>query len=69
LRPSSTREHADDRKYTNRTPLDESGVWSLHQLAAEIYAAGFDEGSRTAERREQGRREREFDKAALEVPS
>ena len=54
-------EHNDDRKYTNRTPLDESGVWSLHQLAAEIYAAGFEEGVRTEEARQRGKRERKFD--------
>jgi len=54
-------EYEDDRKYENRTPLDESGVWTLHQLAAEIYAAGFEEGLRTAECREQGRRSRKSD--------
>ena len=61
-------EHNDDRKYTNRTPLDESGVWSLHQLAAEIYADGFAEGVRTEEGRQRGKRERKFDAdaAALE---
>lgn len=51
-------EHDQDRKYTNRTPLDESGVWTLHQLAAEIYAQGFHDGIRTEEARERGRRER-----------
>jgi len=51
-------EHEDDRKYENRTPLDESGVWSLHQLAAEIFALGFDEGTRTQDARERGRRQR-----------
>jgi hypothetical protein len=54
-------EHYDDRKYENRTPLDESGVWSLHQLAADIYAAGFEEGVRTEEARQRGKRERKFD--------
>ena len=57
-------EHDDDRKYTNRTPLDSSGAWSLHQLAAEIYAAGFHEGLRTSEARERGTRDRKFDAAA-----
>lgn len=56
-------EYEDDRKYENRTPLDESGVWTLHQLAAAIYALGFEEGLRTAERREQGRRSRKSDAA------
>lgn len=54
----------DDRKYTNRTPLDESGVWSLHQLAAEIYADGVAEGVRTEEARQRGKQERKFDAAA-----
>ena len=58
-------EYDDDRKYENRTPLDSSGVWSLHQLAAEIYAAGFEEGARTEEARQRGTRERKFD--ALQV--
>jgi len=58
-------EHDDARKYTNRTLLDSSSAWTLHQLAADIYAAGFEEGLRTSEAREQGRRQREFaDRAA-----
>ena len=51
-------EYEDVRKYENRTLLDESSVWTLHQLAAEIYAAGFDEGSRTEEARQRGKRQR-----------
>jgi len=57
-------EYSDDSKYENRTPLDESGIWSLHQLAAEIYAAGFAEGVRTEEARQRGKCERKFDAAA-----
>lgn len=39
------------RKYDNRTPLDESGVYSLHCLAAKIYSAGYmDGGNALAER-------------------
>lgn len=57
-------EHDDDRKYTNRTPLDESGVWTLHQLAAEIYALGFQDGVRAEEARQRGKRERKFNAAA-----
>lgn len=30
--------------YDNRTPLDEDGVFSMHLLAARIYAAGFAAG-------------------------
>jgi len=65
-------EFDDDRKYTNRTPLDESGVWTLHQVAAEIYALGFADGVRTEEERHRGRRARKFraDEAkAEELPS
>src|SRR5450631_2553861 len=65
-------EHDDDRKYTNRTPLDESGVWTLHQLAAEIYALGFDDCSRTEEARQRGRRGRKTDadrNIVVSVPS
>ena len=62
-------EHDDDRKYTNRTPLDSSGVWSLHQLAAEIYAKGFEEGVRTEEARQRGTRERKFADAGKKAAS
>jgi hypothetical protein len=46
-------ELSDVEKYDNRELLDESGRYSLHRLAAEIYARGFDDGYRvsTAERR------------------
>ena len=54
-------EHEDARKYSNRTLLDSSSAWTLHQLAADIYAAGFEEGVRTEEAREQGTRRRKFD--------
>jgi len=67
-------EYSDDSKFENRTPLDESGIWSLHQLAAEIYANGFAEGVRAEEARQRGKRERKFDadaavKAKNEVQS
>lgn len=38
------KEHLDAEKYDNRTPLDDAGVWDLHQLAAEIYARGWRDG-------------------------
>jgi hypothetical protein len=38
------RELDDAAKFTNRQPLDESGVWSLHTLAAKCYAAGWADG-------------------------
>jgi len=59
-------EHRDAGKWANRTPLDESGVFALHRMAADIYAAGFEEGERTEEARGRGRRQRKSDKAALE---
>ncbi len=34
----------DEAKYDNRTPLDGSGVFSLHRIAAEIYALGYRDG-------------------------
>lgn len=37
-------EFSDAEKYSNRDLLDESGIWSLHRLAARIYAMGFREG-------------------------
>lgn len=43
-------------KYTNRTPLDDSGIWSLHALAADLYAMGFDDGQRVEA--ERGRHQR-----------
>lgn len=51
-------ELADFAKYDNREPLDESGVYSLHCLAAKIYAQGFDDGDRVNEVRARGREAR-----------
>lgn len=53
------RELADQRKYENRSPLDEAGVYELHVLGAMIYAAGFNDGDRVAEVRARGREARE----------
>lgn len=51
----------DTEKYINRTPLDDTGIWSLHALAAQLYAMGFEDGQRVeAERgRHQVRRLRD----------
>lgn len=35
----------DSQRYKNRTPLDHSGVWSLHQLARDVYALGVKDGA------------------------
>lgn len=37
-------EHRDAGKYSNRDLLDDSGVYSLHELAARIYQRGFNDG-------------------------
>jgi|GEM_PF-2229239 len=37
----------DAEKFSNRDVLDDSGVYGLHQLAADVYALGFNEGVTT----------------------
>lgn len=53
-----------DAKYDNRQPLDDSGVYSLHFLAAEIFAAGVKQGEYVAHIRARGevRRAKEADR-------
>lgn len=51
-------------KYDNREPLDESGIFSLHRLAAEVYAAGFEDGDRAATERHHGERRRAREREA-----
>lgn len=41
----------DAINFVNSEPLDESGAWSLHALAARIYAAGFSDGERVTDQR------------------
>lgn len=36
----------DAAQYSNRDPLDRSGVWSLRRLTERVYAMGFDAGYR-----------------------
>ena len=50
------RELADAEKCDNREPLDESGVYSLHVLAGEIYMRGFRDGEDTERVRARGER-------------
>lgn len=52
------RELAMVGKFDNREPLDESGIFSLHRLAARVYAAGFEDGERAAGERHHGERRR-----------
>lgn len=61
-------EHRDAAKYANRTPLDDSGVFTLHRLAAEIYAAGYRDGERAESARRHGERRRERDRNAAATP-
>lgn len=53
------RELSDAVQYENRAPLDESGIYSLHSLAADVYARGFADGAHAAHTRELARRNRE----------
>lgn len=52
-------ERADVRNYDNREFLDESGVFGLHRLAADIYARGYEAGERSERLRAQGRAARQ----------
>lgn len=51
-------ELSDAQKYENRVPFDQSGVWSLHKLAASIYAAGWSDGEQAEAERQRGERAR-----------
>lgn len=57
----------DAEKFTNRTPLDDSGVWSLHQLAAVIYAAAWNDATRAANARNRGRHLRARAESSTEI--
>lgn len=48
------KEFADAEKWDNRDLLDDSGVFTLYRLAAEIYAAGFAAGECAADERLRG---------------
>ncbi len=43
---------SDAEKYSNSEPMDESNIFSLHVLAARIYADGYLDGQRVARRTE-----------------
>ncbi len=49
---------SDAAKYDNVELLDEGGVFSLHMLAARIYAAGWNDGSRAESERMRGAQRR-----------
>lgn len=42
------RELAGALRYENKSLLDGSGVFDLHQMAAKVYAAGYRDGHRAA---------------------
>lgn len=48
----------DCEKYTNSEPLDESGVYDLHRLAASIYALGYSAGEQAESARARARQYR-----------
>ena len=50
-------------KFDNCTPLDESGIYSLHRLAAELYAIGHEAGERVSDARNRCRDNRKRDEA------
>ena len=60
-------ELADAANYDNRQPLDESGIWSLHDLAAQVYALGHADGAAAESARMSGRRDREREAAREEA--
>lgn len=49
----------DAAKYDNSEPLDASNVYSLHVLAGEIYALGFEDGQMAEGVRAQRQRSRD----------
>lgn len=56
---------SDAAKYDNTEPLDENGVFTLHRLAASIYASAYAEGVAHEAARQWNRRSRERDAARL----
>ena len=53
----------DAEAYSNRTPLDDSGVFALHALAAEVYAQGWRDGELAEAEKARRARQRERDAA------
>lgn len=56
-------EYREASKFSNRAVLDESGAYSLHGLAAELYARGYQDGRMAERARADGERRRERDLA------
>ena len=54
----------ETEEFSNREPFDYSGTWSLHRLAADIYAKGFDAGCQIEAERQRQQQLRERDRMA-----
>lgn len=54
----------DFERYGNRSPFDSSSVWSLHQLARDIYALGAADGVAQEMNRASRQRQREREAVA-----
>lgn len=56
-------ELAQAEQYTNRHPLDDSGIYALHRLAADVYARGWKAGHIAGTQEQHQARRREKDRA------
>ena len=61
------RELDDAAKYDNKHPLDEDGIWSLHTLAAKIYAVGWGDGEAAERERMRAERARQRERAQTDA--
>lgn len=59
-------EYRDAAKFSNREILDDSGAYSLHGTAAEVYARGYQDGRMAERQRANGERQRERDRRRAE---
>lgn len=57
----------DAAKFTNRAPLDESGIYDLHRVAARVYAAGWRDGERAAMERAHAQDQRGRERAVIDA--
>lgn len=56
----------DCASFANRSPLDESGIWSLRRLVETAYAMGYDAGHSVGSREVQAMRD--FDRMREAIP-
>ena len=59
-------EFRDAAKYSNREVLDDSGAYSLHEAAAQVYARGYQDGLMAERARANGERQRARDRVREE---